>query len=88
MDAAKWKQIRAKAKAKTDAELADSVAALCNLSEDELSKIVPKAIDEDSLDALMKIVGDATKSNKAKATAIRNIAGLAEIAIGLAKKLA
>ena len=72
----------------TDAELAESLDAIGGMSEADLRKVMPAAIDEDSFASLLKILNDATKSNEAKATAIREITGLADIAIGLAKKLA
>lgn len=64
------------------------IAALCGCSADELRAIAPADLDGAKLQQLMAIVGDATRSNEQKAAAIQSIAGLADIAIGLAAKVA
>jgi hypothetical protein len=67
---------------------ADQLAVLCGSSPAELQAIAPAALDAEKLQSLFAILGDATRSNTVKAQAIRSIAGLSEIAINLAAKLA
>jgi hypothetical protein len=68
--------------------LADAVAKLSGCSTDELKTIALDALDKEKLEQLMAIVGDATRSNEKKAEAINAIAGLSQIAIDLAAKVA
>lgn len=86
MDAEKWKRILAEAKEKTDREFAEEASSLTRLTAEEIKKIVPQPLDREKLAKLMSIVKDATKSNEEKANAIRNIEGLAEIAVSLILK--
>lgn len=64
------------------------IAALSGCSPEELRAIAPADLDSAKLQQLVAIVGDATRSNDQKAAAIRSIAGLTDIAIGLTAKLA
>lgn len=86
MDAEKWEKILAEAKEKTDREFAEEASSLTRLTAEEIKKIVPQPLDKEKFAKLMSIVKDATKSNEEKANAIRNIDGLAEIAISLLLK--
>ena len=81
MDTEKWKEIRKKAKDKTDIEFASEASSLTRFTDEEIKAIAPSIEDREKLAQLMEIVSDATKSNQEKAKAIKNIAGLAEIAI-------
>lgn len=67
---------------------ASQIAALAGCSADELQALAPADLDSAKLEQLMAIVGDVTRSNEQKAAAIQSIAGLTDIAIGLAAKLA
>ena len=82
-----WEEIRKKAKKQTDDTFASKVSSLTRLTDDEIKEITPDALDKERLATLLGIVTDATKSNNEKAEAIRNINGLAEIAVPLLLKL-
>lgn len=82
-----WEEIRKKAKKQTDDTFASKVSSLTRLTDDEIKEITPNALDKERLTTLLGIVADATKSNNEKAEAIRNIKGLAEIAVPLLMKL-
>ena len=85
--AATWDEIRKTAKKQTDDAFASKVSSLTRLTDDEIKEITPNKIDKERLAALLAVVTDATKSNREKAESIRNINGLAEIAIPLLMKL-
>jgi len=82
-----WEEIRKKAKRQTDDTFASKVSSLTRLTDDEIKEITPNALDKERLAALLGIVADTTKTNDEKAEAIRNVSGLAEIAIPLLLKL-
>lgn len=82
-----WEEIRKKAKKQTDDTFASKVSSLTRLTDDEIKEITPNALDKERLTTLLGIVADSTKSNNEKAEAIRNIKGLAEIAVPLLMKL-
>ena len=82
-----WEEIRKRAKKQTDDTFASKVSSLTRLTDLEIKEIAPSALDKEKLATLLGIVADATKSNREKADAIRNINGLAEIAIPLLLKL-
>jgi DNA repair ATPase RecN len=81
MDPQKWKKIRGKVKEKTDSEFATEASSLTRFTDEEIKAIAPSIGDREKLAQLMEIVSDATKSNREKAEAIKNIAGLADIAV-------
>lgn len=82
-----WKEIKDKAKELTDNTFASKASSLTRLTDDEIKEITPNALDKERLATLLGIVADTTKSNNEKAEAIRNINGLAEIAVLLLLKL-
>ena len=82
-----WEEIRKKAKKQTDDTFASKVSSLTQLTDDEIKEITPNALDKERLATLLGIVADTTKSNNEKAEAIRNMNGLAEIAVPLLLKL-
>ena len=82
-----WEEIRKKAKKLTDDTFASKVSSLTQLTDDEIKEITPNALDKERLATLLGIVADTTKSNNEKAEAIRNMNGLAEIAVPLLLKL-
>lgn len=67
---------------------ADDVAKLTAISENDLKTMLPADLDKEQMEKLMAIVGDETRSNEKKAKAINAIAGLSEIAVNLAAKIA
>ena len=85
--ASTWEEIQIDAKKQTDATFASKVSSLTRLTDDEIKEITPNVLDKERLATLLGIVADATKSNNEKAEAIRNINGLAEIAVPLLRKL-
>ncbi len=82
-----WDEIKNKAKAQTDESFITQVSGLTHLTNDEIKAITPTAIDREKLVTLLGIIADDTKSNNEKAEAIRNINGLAEIAVPLITRL-
>jgi hypothetical protein len=82
-----WEAIRKNAKKQTDDTFAPKVSSLTRLTDDEIKEITPNALDKERLATLLGVIADATKSNNEKAEAIRNINGLAEIAVPLIQKL-
>lgn len=83
-----WEEILKDAQTQTDSQLASDISSLSRLSDDEINEIAPQAIDKAKLTALMQTIADATKSNKEKAEAIKNIQGFAEMAVAVLKKVA
>jgi len=81
-----WEEIRKKAKKQTDDAFAPKVSRLTRLTDDEIKEITPNALDKVRLATLLGVIADATKSNNEKAEAIRNVNGLAEIAVPLLMK--
>ncbi|MHC4154771.1 MAG: hypothetical protein ACYST6_07600 [Planctomycetota bacterium] len=88
MDPAIWERIRKSAKRKTDKNFATEASSLTRLTNEEILKIAPTPVDREKFAELMTVVKDAAKSNQAKAQALRNIQGLAEIAVSLIAKVA
>ena len=81
MDAEKWKEIRKKAREKTDSQFASEASGLTRLTDEEIKAIAPAVEDREKLAQLMEIVTDVTRSNQEKAMALKNINGLAEMAV-------
>lgn len=88
MDPAIWERIRKSAKRKTDKNFATEASSLTRLTNEEILEIAPTPVDREKFAELMTVVKDAAKSNQAKAQALRNIQGLAEIAVSLIAKVA
>ncbi len=82
-----WEDIRKKAKKLTDDSFASKVSSLTRLTDDEIKEITINALDKERLATLFGIVANGTKTNEEKAQAIRDIKGLAEIAVQLLLKL-
>lgn len=81
MDVEKWKEIRKKAREKTDSQFASEASGLTRLTDEEIKAIAPDVEDREKLAQLMEIVTDATRTNQEKARALKDINGLAEMAI-------
>jgi hypothetical protein len=77
-----------RAQKKTDGQLSGDIEKLTRCSAAEWKSIVPADLDREKVKQLMGIVRDETLSNEKKAEAVRAVAGLSEIAIGLAAKVA
>lgn len=88
MNNVEWQKLRNKSKDMANAEYAAEAATIIRLTKDEISKILNEAaVDKDKLSELISVVNDAAKTNSQKAEAIRNITGLAEVAVSLIGKL-
>ena len=81
MDAEKWKALRKKAREKTDSQFASEASGLTRFTDEEIRAIAPAVEDREKLAQLMEIVTDASRSNQDKAMALKNINGLAEMAV-------
>ena len=83
MDVEKWKEIRKKAREKTDSQFASEASGLTRLTDEEIKAIAPDVEDREKLAQLMEIVTepDPTRTNQEKARALKDINGLAEMAI-------
>lgn len=81
MDAEKWKEIRKKAREKTGIQFASEASGLTRLTDEEIRAIAPAVEDREKLAQLMELVKDATRTNQEKAKALKDVNGLAEMAI-------
>jgi hypothetical protein len=77
-----------RAQATTDRQLRGAIDALGRCSDAELKAIAPRDFDRRKLEQLMRIVGDAARSNAYKARAVKAAAGLTDLAVSLAARIA
>lgn len=88
MNNEEWQRLREKAKELANEEYAAEASTIIRLTKEEISGIIDEAaVNKDKLSELIAVVNDGSKSNNQKAEAIRNIAGLAEVAASLIRKL-
>ena len=88
MNNEEWQKLREKARGIANDQYASEASSIIRLTKEEISTIIDEAaVDKDKLSELVAVVNDASKSNNEKAEAIRNIAGLAEVAASLIGKL-
>ena len=87
MNKQKWEKILTHAKEQTDEQFAAEVSKLVHLTYAEIKKITPSAARRAQLAQLMTVVSDAAQSNRSKADSLRQIRGLAEMAILIISKL-
>jgi predicted transcriptional regulator len=88
MNNEEWQKLRNKAKSIADEEFASEASSIIRLTKEEISAIIDESqVEKEKLSELIDIVNDATKSFQQKAEAVRNINGLAEIAVSLIGKL-
>jgi len=80
-------EILNEAERRTDKFFEEEIAKRTRLTQEEINEIAPTTVDKNKLGELLKVVEDATKSNEQKAQALRNIAGLAELAVSVLKKV-
>lgn len=84
-----WQALRAKANQMADDQYASEASDIAKLTKKQVSEIIEEAaVDKDKVSELMVLITDATKTNKQKAKAIKNITGFAEVAVSLIGKLA
>lgn len=87
MEKAEWDALRAKANAAADEQFASEVSDIISLTKKQVGDIITEAsVDKKTFTELMTVIADATKSNKEKAVAIKNINGFAELAVALISK--
>ena len=87
MDSQKWEEIRRKARKEAGANFAAKASSLTHLTDEEINEIAPTPLDREKFSELMAIVKDTTKSNEAKAQAIKNMNDLAQMAVKVIEKL-
>jgi len=79
-----WDALRQRANAAADGEYSTEVSNVIRLTKHEIEAVITEAsVSKDKLAALMMVVNAATRSNREKADALRNTAGLAEMAVAL-----
>lgn len=82
-----WNKIADDAAKETDVQLENKISRLASLSDEQITKtITDSGISKENLGEVLKIVRDATKSNVAKANAIKNISNGIDIIVGVASK--
>lgn len=87
MEKAEWDALQAKAKTAADEQFASEVSDIISLTKKQVGDIITEAsVDKKTFTDLMTVIADATKSNKEKAEAIKNINGFAELAVALISK--
>ena len=83
-----WEELQKRA---SKTAMDDYVASSCKLlrmTKEEVESVLKEArVDKAKLAELMKTVKSTSKTNSAKASAIRKVAGLAEVAVELLRKL-
>ena len=88
MNDQEWKALRNKARNIAIEEYSSEASSIIRLTKEEITSIIEKAeVDKEKLSELISVVNDASKSNNQKAEAIKNITGLAEVAVSLIGKL-
>ncbi len=87
MDQNTWESIRKNAKRKSDNTFATQVSNLTRLKSEEVLDIAPTPIEREKFAELMAVVTDNAISNHDKAEQLRNVQGLAEIAVSFIDKV-
>ena len=88
MNEQEWQALRNKARRIAIDEYSTEASNIIRLTKEEVTSIIEEAaVDKVKLSELISVVNDASKTNNQKADAIKNIAGLAEVAVSLIKKL-
>ncbi|MCF6254974.1 MAG: hypothetical protein L3J98_14525 [Gammaproteobacteria bacterium] len=88
MNDQEWQALRNKARGIAIEEYSTEASSIIRLTKAEITSIIETAeVDKEKLSELISVVNDASKSNSEKADAIKNITGLAEVAVSLIGKL-
>jgi len=88
MNDQEWQALRNKARGITIEKYSTEASSIIRLTKAEITSIIETAeVDKEKLSELISVVNDASKSNSEKADAIKNITGLAEVAVSLIGKL-
>ena len=82
-----WDKIIDDAARETDAQFESKISSLTRLNDAEIESIIMETgISKQDLSSVLKEVKDTTKSNLAKANAIKNISKGVDVVIGIASK--
>jgi hypothetical protein len=81
-----WDEIIAIADAEAKETFISEASSLVRLTNEEIENIVPQEVEYKKFAELMKVVHDATMSNREKAESLRTISGFAEIAVNILSK--
>lgn len=83
-----WDDIANQAATTTDAHFANQISSLTRLNDAEIQHIIfETGISQKDLADIIKEVKNVTKSNEAKANAIKNIGKGVDVLVALASKL-
>lgn len=86
--ASKWDKIAAEATTATKAEFAKQISSLSSLNDSEISSIINETgISNEDFVEVLQTVKSATKSNRVKAEAIKNINNGVGTLVEIVKKL-
>ena len=72
---------------KTDDELANELSSLTTLNNKEIISLLNEGVKQKEILQLMKVLSDATKSNRDKAEAINKIEGASLVVVQLLKRV-
>lgn len=79
-------EIIANAANESDEKFASQITSLSRLNDNEIQELLSDGISKQDLSSVLIEIKDATKSNNAKAIAIKNIQGGVETLISIAGK--
>jgi hypothetical protein len=83
----KWDEIAAQADRATNEHFMSQISSLTRLNDVEIENLITETgISKKDLTSVLKIVDEASKSNDAKADAIKNISKGINVLVGLAAK--
>lgn len=83
-----WNEIASQAGESTDEHFKSQLSSLTRLNDEEIESLInDTGISKEDLSQVLKAIKDATKSNKDKAKAIKNISKGVDVLVGLASKL-
>lgn len=82
----RFKKLAEEAREKTNKTLDEEISSLTEMSEKEVSLIVPVKADKEKLALLMSIVSESTSENIRAAKLIQNIGDLGEIVVRVLKR--
>ena len=81
-----WQSLIDKAYEDSMEEFTEKASGEIKLTKKEIEDVIPQGIDKAKFAELMKIVNDSATSNAAKAKSLKDIQGIAKIAVNLLAK--
>jgi len=82
-----WDKIAEKAAQETNEELHSEISSLVSLKNKDIEELILETgISQKDLIEVLKLIKEATVSNEAKATAIKNIGKGVDVLVGIAGK--